>query len=274
MHGAAANIDCTYLAVVDDAILMPSALAARHVIAASWPQCQITHRKQARIDNYFTKNTTLPIPNHLNNPLAQIAKPCTAPQMPTMAPHSTRSARRVVDVKSDPDATVSRDDSINNTTNKQDANRRKRPRAPSILVDEEKTPVKKAKIATLPRTRPAATPRSTSKKPDVGESEQKADVDSRQRGASATPRLAATSTPHSQRPAVSAREVDAISHSHLKVDKTSPSTKSDKRALRSKEGVKFKSELSQYFPEYDEVIGNEPKATRKLSLYEYCDSRS
>lgn len=34
------------------------------------------------------------------------------------------------------------------------------------------------------------------------------------------------------------------------------------RKLRSQEGVRYKSELSAYFPEYDEVIGNIPKEQR------------
>lgn len=34
------------------------------------------------------------------------------------------------------------------------------------------------------------------------------------------------------------------------------------RKLRSQEGVRYKSELSAYFPEYDEVIGNIPKEHR------------
>lgn len=37
------------------------------------------------------------------------------------------------------------------------------------------------------------------------------------------------------------------------------------RKLRSQEGVRFKSELSAYFPEYDEVIGNIPKEDRMSS---------
>lgn len=37
------------------------------------------------------------------------------------------------------------------------------------------------------------------------------------------------------------------------------------RKLRSQEGVRFKSELSAYFPEYDEVIGNVPKEERMLN---------
>ena len=36
------------------------------------------------------------------------------------------------------------------------------------------------------------------------------------------------------------------------------------RKLRSQEATRFKSELSAYFPDYDEVIGNDPKEERKL----------
>jgi hypothetical protein len=47
-----------------------------------------------------------------------------------------------------------------------------------------------------------------------------------------------------------------------------PKLKDDKRKLRSQEGTRFKSELSAYFPEYDEVIGNEPKEARKVQLFQ------
>ncbi|QSZ29691.1 hypothetical protein DSL72_004208 [Monilinia vaccinii-corymbosi] len=40
--------------------------------------------------------------------------------------------------------------------------------------------------------------------------------------------------------------------------------KDERRKLRSQEGTKFKSELSAYFPEYDEVIGNVPKEEQFL----------
>ena len=43
-----------------------------------------------------------------------------------------------------------------------------------------------------------------------------------------------------------------------------PDPKDEKRKLRSQEGTRFKSELSLYFPEYDEIIGNEPKEERML----------
>ncbi|KAK4229085.1 something about silencing, SAS, complex subunit 4-domain-containing protein [Podospora fimiseda] len=38
------------------------------------------------------------------------------------------------------------------------------------------------------------------------------------------------------------------------------------RKLRSQEATRFKSELSAYFPEYDEVIGNEPKEDHLLTV--------
>ncbi|KAG9247024.1 something about silencing, SAS, complex subunit 4-domain-containing protein [Calycina marina] len=41
--------------------------------------------------------------------------------------------------------------------------------------------------------------------------------------------------------------------------------KNTKRSLRSQEGVRFKSDLSTYFPEYDEVIGNDPKEEHILN---------
>jgi hypothetical protein len=40
-------------------------------------------------------------------------------------------------------------------------------------------------------------------------------------------------------------------------------TKEQGRKLRSQEATRFKSELSAYFPDYDEVIGNEPKEQRE-----------
>jgi len=42
----------------------------------------------------------------------------------------------------------------------------------------------------------------------------------------------------------------------------------EKRSLRSAEGSRFKSELSTYFPDYDEVIGNDPKEERMFPICE------
>ncbi|KAK1636098.1 something about silencing, SAS, complex subunit 4-domain-containing protein [Colletotrichum phormii] len=43
-------------------------------------------------------------------------------------------------------------------------------------------------------------------------------------------------------------------------------TKEGGRKLRSQEATRFRSELSAYFPEYDEVIGNEPKEQQLFTL--------
>ncbi|KAK4681741.1 hypothetical protein QC764_110090 [Podospora pseudoanserina] len=47
---------------------------------------------------------------------------------------------------------------------------------------------------------------------------------------------------------------------------TTSTTQSQGRKLRSQEATRFKSELSAYFPEYDEVIGNDPKKEYSLNL--------
>ncbi|KAJ9152048.1 Something about silencing domain containing-protein [Pleurostoma richardsiae] len=53
------------------------------------------------------------------------------------------------------------------------------------------------------------------------------------------------------------------------LDKLQPSAadiKPEGRKLRSQEATRFKSELSAYFPDYDEVIGNDPKEHHILNL--------
>ncbi|KAF7871475.1 hypothetical protein EAF04_003582 [Stromatinia cepivora] len=52
-------------------------------------------------------------------------------------------------------------------------------------------------------------------------------------------------------------ELDRLQDKLLQADKSD--LKDERRKLRSQEGTKFKSELSAYFPEYDEIIGNVPK---------------
>ncbi|RYO87793.1 hypothetical protein DL762_004083 [Monosporascus cannonballus] len=47
---------------------------------------------------------------------------------------------------------------------------------------------------------------------------------------------------------------------------TSSATAQSGRKLRSQEATRFKSELSAYFPDYDEVIGNDPKEQHILNL--------
>jgi len=58
--------------------------------------------------------------------------------------------------------------------------------------------------------------------------------------------------------------VNGIKHELDRLQPNSADLKAEKRKLRSQEGTRFKSELSAYFPEYDEIIGNEPKEDRKL----------
>lgn len=59
-------------------------------------------------------------------------------------------------------------------------------------------------------------------------------------------------------------ELDRLQDKLLQADKAD--LKDERRKLRSQEGTKFKSELSAYFPEYDEVIGNVPKEEREFFL--------
>lgn len=47
---------------------------------------------------------------------------------------------------------------------------------------------------------------------------------------------------------------------------TNSATERPGRKLRSQEATRFKSELSAYFPDYDEVIGNDPKEQHILNL--------
>ncbi|KAH8679825.1 something about silencing, SAS, complex subunit 4-domain-containing protein [Tricladium varicosporioides] len=60
--------------------------------------------------------------------------------------------------------------------------------------------------------------------------------------------------------------VNGIKHELDRLQPNAVDLKDDKRKLRSQEGARFKSELSFYFPEYDEIIGNEPKEEYTLNL--------
>jgi hypothetical protein len=55
---------------------------------------------------------------------------------------------------------------------------------------------------------------------------------------------------------------NGISHEIDKLQPNPADLKDEKRKLRSQEGRRFKSKLSAYFPEYDEVIRNEAKEER------------
>ncbi|PBP22420.1 hypothetical protein BUE80_DR006677, partial [Diplocarpon rosae] len=62
------------------------------------------------------------------------------------------------------------------------------------------------------------------------------------------------------------KAANGIKHELDRLQPNVADLKDEKRKLRSQEGTRFKSELSAYFPEYDEIIGNEPKEQHILNL--------
>ena len=58
--------------------------------------------------------------------------------------------------------------------------------------------------------------------------------------------------------------INGIRHELDRLQPSGVDTTKQGRTLRSQEATRFKSELSAYFPDYDEVIGNDPKEQRTL----------
>lgn len=58
------------------------------------------------------------------------------------------------------------------------------------------------------------------------------------------------------------KTVNGLKHELDRLKPKATDTKTEGRKLRSQEATKFKSELAAYFPDYDEVIGNEQKQQR------------
>jgi len=56
--------------------------------------------------------------------------------------------------------------------------------------------------------------------------------------------------------------INGIKHELHRLQPSDADTREQGRKLRSQEASRFKSELSAYFPDYDEVIGNDPKEER------------
>ncbi|ROV96368.1 hypothetical protein VPNG_09060 [Cytospora leucostoma] len=81
-----------------------------------------------------------------------------------------------------------------------------------------------------------------------------------------------TTTPDDKASALTKHQEKVVNGIKHELDRLQPSSadmaasNSQGRKLRSQEGVRFKSELSAYFPEYDEVIGNIPKEYHVLML--------
>lgn len=82
------------------------------------------------------------------------------------------------------------------------------------------------------------------------------------------PADAATTSAHDDSAAPTKHREKVVNGIKHELDRLQPSSadmaasNGQGRKLRSQEGVRFKSELSAYFPEYDEVIGNVPKEER------------
>ena len=57
--------------------------------------------------------------------------------------------------------------------------------------------------------------------------------------------------------------INGIKHELDRLQPSSSDTKDERRKLRSQEATRFKSDLSAYFPDYDEIIGNDPREQRK-----------
>ncbi|KAM0246286.1 hypothetical protein ACHAQJ_010272 [Trichoderma viride] len=62
-----------------------------------------------------------------------------------------------------------------------------------------------------------------------------------------------------------AKVINGIKHELDRLQPSQDDTKEQGRKLRSQEATRFKSELSAYFPDYDEVIGNDPKEEHLLN---------
>lgn len=56
-----------------------------------------------------------------------------------------------------------------------------------------------------------------------------------------------------------AKVINGIKHELDRLEPKASTSREPGRKLRSQEATRFKSELSAYFPDYDEVIGNDPK---------------
>ncbi|KAK4192833.1 something about silencing, SAS, complex subunit 4-domain-containing protein [Podospora australis] len=92
------------------------------------------------------------------------------------------------------------------------------------------------------------------------------------RAAAAPPTKAATTTdpnttkPQPARTKHQEKVVNGLKHELNRLQPNAADTSSQGgRKLRSQEATRFKSELSNYFPDYDEIIGNDPKEKHLLN---------
>ncbi|KAE9368493.1 hypothetical protein N431DRAFT_381979 [Stipitochalara longipes BDJ] len=185
-----------------------------------------------------------------------------------MASLLTRSSRRSegLTTRSSTRNNVAINPGSHNKPQQPNIGRKKRPRDPA---DHEDTAIraKKARISIEITSRPKAQPKTKSLVINA-----KADA-APQRSASPPKHTKPTATqaepppPPLPKPTNHHQKVvNGIKHELDRLQPNSADLKAEKRKLRSQEGTRFKSELSAYFPEYDEVIGNEPKEDHILNL--------
>ncbi|KAH6711417.1 something about silencing, SAS, complex subunit 4-domain-containing protein [Leptodontidium sp. 2 PMI_412] len=190
-----------------------------------------------------------------------------------MASHLTRASKRA-------EGLTTRSGTRNNVAtipgnqHQQQSNigKKKRPRDP---VDHEEDPSiakKKARIAIEIHPRPKAQPKTRSLV--INANLDVAPPPQQQRAASPSPPKQEQTATQTEAPSPPTRKhtnhhdkvVNGIKHELDRLQPNSADLKDEKRKLRSQEGTRFKSELSAYFPEYDEIIGNEPKEEHILNL--------
>ncbi|KAI9163156.1 hypothetical protein HJFPF1_04755 [Paramyrothecium foliicola] len=109
--------------------------------------------------------------------------------------------------------------------------------------------------APIPAATQAPTPQQQQKQPP----QQPQPVPSALQWQRPTPAQAANLTKHQ------VKVINGIRHELDRLQPQPDDTKERGRKLRSQEATRFKSELSAYFPDYDEVIGNEPKEQHLLN---------
>jgi len=187
-----------------------------------------------------------------------------------MASPLTRSSRRSegLTTRSSTRNNVAIHQGNHNRQQQPNIGRKKRPRDSTDHVDSSIN-AKKARIAIEISSRPKTQPKTRSL---VIKSNANSDAAPQRSGS--PPKHAETTATQTEPPPPPPRKhtnhhekvVNGIKHELDRLQPKSADLKAEKRKLRSQEGTRFKSELSAYFPEYDEVIGNEPKEDHILNL--------
>ncbi|GKT91854.1 IQ calmodulin-binding domain-containing protein [Colletotrichum tofieldiae] len=118
------------------------------------------------------------------------------------------------------------------------------------------------------RNRPPPPPPRRLGRPPLAKARANIRTPTRRDGASPNPTPAPANGNASQLTRHQEKVINGIKH---ELDRLQPRdvdthTKEGGRKLRSQEATRFKSELSAYFPEYDEVIGNEPKEQQLFTI--------